>query len=102
MLGKSKSLKDDTGMIVADGHLEEDRELIALEQYMGDAGWRLGWGWRRKDGKARELLGEILTTMKWHNLGVLGMFFFCKPDMEVHDEFVSWACGCDALFRSLQ
>jgi hypothetical protein len=75
MLGKSKSLKDDTGMIVADGHLEEDRELIALEQYMGDAGWRLGWGWRRKDGKARELLGEILTTMKWHNLGVLGMFF---------------------------
>lgn len=24
-------------MVVADGHLEEDRELIALEQYMGDA-----------------------------------------------------------------
>ena len=37
MLGKSKSLNDDTGMVVADGHLEEDRELIALEQYMGDA-----------------------------------------------------------------
>ena len=36
MLGKSKSLNDDTGMVVADGHLEEDRELIALEQYMGD------------------------------------------------------------------
>lgn len=45
MLGKSKSLNDDTGMVVADGHLEEDRELIALEQYMGDA-WekdRMRW-----------------------------------------------------------
>lgn len=40
MLGKSKSLKDDTGMIVADGHLEEDRELIALEQYMGDSKYK--------------------------------------------------------------
>ena len=48
MLGKSKSLKDDTGMVVADGHLEEDRELIALEQYMGDArrgDWGRGSGW---------------------------------------------------------
>lgn len=44
LLGKSKSLKDDTGMVVADGRLEEDRELIALEQYMGDP-WRRAWRW---------------------------------------------------------
>ena len=50
MLGKSKSLKDDTGMIVADGHLEEDRELIALEQYMGDARVATGDGYGRVGG----------------------------------------------------
>ena len=49
-------------MIVADGHLEEDRELIALEQYMGDARVATGDGdGRRKDGEARKLLGENLT-----------------------------------------
>lgn len=37
LLGQSKALQEDTGMVIADGRLEEDRELLALEQYMGAA-----------------------------------------------------------------
>ena len=37
ILGQSKSLSDDGDMVVADGYLESDRELIALEDYMRDA-----------------------------------------------------------------
>ncbi|CAK8985157.1 cGMP-dependent protein kinase [Durusdinium trenchii] len=40
MVGGSKSLKDDRGMVIADGHLEEDRELLALQQYMGDSKYK--------------------------------------------------------------
>ena len=40
VLGQSKSLGDDSDLVVADGYLESDRELIALEQYMRDSGKR--------------------------------------------------------------
>ncbi|CAJ1435459.1 unnamed protein product, partial [Effrenium voratum] len=36
MIGRSTDLKDDTGM-VADGYLESDRELLALQEYMQDS-----------------------------------------------------------------
>ncbi|CAE7239067.1 unnamed protein product [Symbiodinium natans] len=37
ILGQSKSSGNDGEMVVADGYLESDRELIALEQYMRDS-----------------------------------------------------------------
>eukprot|EP00439_Symbiodinium_sp_Y106_P024428 s5152_g2.t7 len=40
IFGQSKSLGDDSDLVVADGYLESDRELIALEQYMRDSGNR--------------------------------------------------------------
>ena len=40
IFGPSKSLGDDSDLVVADGYLESDRELIALEQYMRDSGNR--------------------------------------------------------------